>query len=377
MSEVTEEPIEAPRTGGVASGPGGNARFAIALSLLGRAALAAATVIVLVLLVLRIALKDWHHVVVALQALYTGAFGSPYDFGNTVNKTTPLLLTGLGVAVAFRAKLWNIGGEGQFLVGALAASAVGAYGLVKLPGDSLVNVTLAAGFVAGGIWAAFPALLKIWRNVPEVISTIMLNFLALNLLSYLVHGPMQQASHAQPATEALPASAQLPIILPHTTMHAGIVVGLVAALAVGIYLFVTPAGFNLRLVGANSAAARFAGANVSRVTFGVMVLSGALCGLAGSVELSGLVGTVYETYSPGYGFAAVAVALLGRLHPAGVVLSAFFFGALAAGAGAMERVGVSPAVSYVIQAITLFVLLFFQQVKVFKSRVLRGNRDPG
>lgn len=339
-----------------------------AAAVLTRGALATLTVVVLTLLTLWAALKDWHHVGDALQALYSGAFGSPYDFGNTINKTTPLLLTGLGVAIAFRARLWNIGGEGQFLVGALAASAVGAYGLKHLPGNLLVNLVLAAGFLAGGVWAAFPALLKIWRGVPEVISTIMLNFLALNLLSYLVHGPMQEASRAQPATEALPLGAQLPILLPHTTLHAGIVVALVAAVLTGIYLFATPAGFNLRFVGANADAARFAGVSVARTTLGVLVLSGALCGLAGSVELSGLVGTVYETYDPGYGFAAVAVALLGRLHPAGITLAALFFGALAAGAGAMERVGVSPDVSYVIQGTTLFVLLLFQQVRIGKKR---------
>jgi len=339
-----------------------------ALAAGGRGLLAALTVCILVLLTLWIALRDWPLVLQAVAALYSGAFGSAYDIGNTINKTTPLLLTGLGVALAFRARLWNIGGEGQFLAGALAASATGAYGLKHLPGSVLVPLTLMSGFAAGAVWAAMPALLKVWRSVPEVISTIMFNFLALNLLSYLVHGPMQQASHAQPATEALPPSAQLPILWPHTTMHQGIVVAMVAAAAVWIFLFMTPGGFNLRFVGANPDAARFAGVGVKWTTFSVLVLSGALCGLAGSVELSGLVGTVYETYAPGYGFAAVAVALLGRLHPVGITFAALFFGALAAGAGAMERCGVSPSVSYVIQGLTLFVLLLFQQIKFGRSR---------
>ena len=345
-----------------------------ALAAGARSLLAAATVCILVLLTLWAALHDWPSVFRAVAALYSGAFGSPYDIGNTVNKTTPLLLTGLGVALAFRARLWNIGGEGQFLAGALAASATGAYGLKHLPGGILVPLTLMSGFAAGAAWAAIPALLKVWRSVPEVISTIMFNFLALNLLSYLVHGPLQEASRAQPATEALPLAAQLPIIWPHTTMHQGIVVAIAAAFAVGVYLFATPGGFNLRFVGANPAAARFAGVNVRRTTFSVLLLSGALCGLAGSVELSGLVGTVYETYAPGYGFAAVAVALVGRLHPIGVMFAALFFGALAAGAGAMERCGVSPAVSYVIQGLTLFVLLLFQHVKA-GGRAETSNAD--
>lgn len=300
----------------------------------------------------------------ALTALAQGAFGNSYAVADTLTKTTPLLLTGLGVAVAFRARLWNIGGEGQFLVGALAASAFGAYALDGLPAPLLVPIILLAGAAAGAAWAGLAGWMRVSRGVPEVISTIMLNFVAAQLLSYLVHGPMQERSHAQPASEALPIQATLPTFWPSTTLHWGFVLTLAMAVVVSVYLNRTGAGFALRAVGANPDAAQVAGLNVDRTRLVTMLWSGALCGLAGAVELSGVVGTLYENYAPGYGFAAVAVALLGRLNPYGIITSALFFGALAAGSGSMERTaGVSANLSYVLQAGTLLVLLGFQWVR--------------
>ena len=305
----------------------------------------------------------------ALSALADGAFGSAYAVADTLTKMTPLLLTGLGVAVAFRARLWNIGGEGQFLVGALAASALGAYALDGLPAPILIPVILLAGAAAGALWAGLAGWMRVARNVPEVISTIMLNFVAAQLLSYLVHGPMQEASHAQPASAPLPPSATLPFLWPGTTLHWGFALALLMAVFVSIYLNRTGAGFALRVVGANPDAARVSGLDVGRTQLATMLWSGALCGLAGAVELSGVVGTLYENYSPGYGFAAVAVALLGRLNPYGIIASALFFGALAAGSGSMERTAnISANLSYVLQAGTLLVLLGFQWVRWERRR---------
>lgn len=305
----------------------------------------------------------------ALAALTNGAFGGAYALGDTLTQTTPLLLTGLGVAVAFRARLWNIGGEGQFLVGALAASALGAYGLDGLPAPLLIPIILLAGALAGALWAGLAGWMRVARNVLEVISTIMLNFVAAQLLSYLVHGPMQEASHAQPASAPLPVSATLPLLWPGTTLHWGFALALLMAVVVSIYLNRTRAGFALRVVGANPDAACVAGLDVGRTRLATMLVSGALCGLAGAVELSGVVGTLYENYAPGYGFAAVAVALLGRLNPWGIIASALFFGALAAGSGSMERTAnVSANLSYVLQAGTLLVLLGFQWVRWERHR---------
>jgi len=302
--------------------------------------------------------------VAAVTALYSGAFGSPYALADTLTKTTPLLLTGLGVAIAFRTRLWNIGGEGQFLVGALAASAVGAYLLKGLPVFALIPLILLAGAVAGALWAGIAGVMQVTRGVPEVISTIMLNFVAAQLLSYLLHGPMQEASRAQPATEALPAQATLPTLWTGTTLHWGFLIALAMAGIVAVLLSQSRLGYALRVVGANPIAARVAGIDVDRTRLAAMLWSGALCGLAGSIELSGVMGSLYENYSPGYGFTAIAVALLGRLNPWGIVASSLFFGALTAGSGSMERTaGISANLSYVLQGGTLLVLLAFQSAR--------------
>jgi ABC-type uncharacterized transport system permease subunit len=340
-----------------------------------RIAAALLTAFGLAVVVIRLAHGD---PVAALTALVSGAFGSPYALGNTLNKTTPLLLTGLGVAVAFRARLWNIGGEGQFLVGALAASALGAYGLKSLPAPILIPLILLGGAGAGAVWAGLAGWMRVRRGVPEVISTIMLNFIAAQVVSYLVgnHGPMQEASHGQPASEALGPNATLPIILAGTSLHAGLWIALPAAVIVAVFLFRTPGGFAVRAVGANPEAAQVAGIDVGRTQLAAMLWSGALCGLAGAVELSGLIGTVYENYTPGYGFTAVAVALLGRLNPYGIVAAALFFGALTAGSGSMERsAGVSSVLVYVLQAVTLLVLLGFQWVRWGRKVPLKATPD--
>jgi len=323
-------------------------------------------VALLTLGVLRLATPDWQHVRIALQSLWQGAFGTPYDVGNTLNKTTPLILTGLGVAIAFRGRMWNIGGEGQFVLGAIAACAVGANNLQHLSPWLLIPLMLAAGAMAGAAWSTIAGLMRTKRNVPEVISTIMLNFVAFEVLSYLLHGPMQESTKAQPASETLPDTAALPVIVHGTTLHCGLWIALIAAVVVYVFLFQTRTGYALRVTGANADAARAAGIDVNRILLTAMIWCGALCGLGGAVEFSGVLGTLYESYAPGYGFTAVAVALLGRLHPLGIVAAALFFGALTSGCGSMERVaGVSFALSYVIQAMTLLVLLGFQRVKLF------------
>lgn len=300
----------------------------------------------------------------AMIALASGAFGSSYAVADTLTKTVPLLLTGLGVAIAFRTRLWNVGGEGQFLVGALAASALGAYALDGLPAPVLIPLLLLTGAIAGAFWAGLAGWMRVRRNVPEVISTIMLNFVAAQLLSFLVHGPMQERSHAQPATTALPPNATLPTLWAGTTLHVGLLVALGLAVAVAALLSRTRTGFTWRVVGANPEAARVAGLDVDRSRLAAMLWSGGLCGLAGAIELSGVLGTLYENYAPGYGFTAIAVALLGRLNPYGILASALFFGALSAGSGSMERTaGISANLSYVLQAVTLLVMLGFQSAR--------------
>jgi ABC-type uncharacterized transport system permease subunit len=306
----------------------------------------------------------------AMWSLWDGAFGDPYNLGNTLVSAIPLILSGLGVAVAFRCRMWNIGGEGQFLVGCLAASALAlnAPFTKELSPWIVILLMLAGSFVAGAVWAGIAAVLKTWRNVPEVISTIMLNFVAIYLVSYLVSGPMERPDHSQPATAMLSSVDRLPllnVLLPRvfapSPLHIGCLLAIVSAVAVFLCMNYTRLGFSMKLVGANVDAARLAGVSVSSTLIIAMVFSGALCGLAGGVELCGRIGFIPENYSPGYGFEAIAVALLGRLSPIGVILSAVFIGALSVGCQNMERnAGIAHEMGFIIQAVALLTLLATQ-----------------
>jgi simple sugar transport system permease protein len=302
----------------------------------------------------------------ALISLWNGAFGDVHAVAETLIRATPLCLAGLGVAVAFRAKMFNIGGEGQFLVGTLLASAVAVNCPVTrhLPHGLLIVAMIAGGTLAGALWAALAGALKTWRDVPEVISTIMLNFVAIELFSYLVTGPMERSDLSQPSTELLANVARLPILITGTRLHAGVLVALAAVVVVWFIMRYTVAGFAITAVGDNPEAATLCGYSTARTYVTAMMISGGLCGLAGAVELSGSLFFLPEGYTPGYGYTAVAVALLGRLNPIGVALSAVFFGALSAGSDKMERsAGIAHEVGFVLQAGTLMVLLATQNIK--------------
>jgi ABC-type uncharacterized transport system permease subunit len=290
------------------------------------------------------------------SALLEGAGGDQYRITETLVKACPLLYTGLAVALSLHAGVWNIGAEGQLLLGALATAWVGRYltGLSPLLG---LPLTCGVALIAGSLWAGGAALLKAKRGVNEVISTIMLNFIAAGLVSYCVHGPLMEAGGQYPQTDLLPASARLPRLLPPTRLHLGVPLAFLCAVAVWFFLFRTKAGFKLRATGANAIAARFAGIRVDHQLTWALVLSGALAGLAGGVEVSGVTQRVYEKFSPGYGYTAIAVALVGQRSPLGVILAALFFGALEAGSGTVQRVaGVSSVLVSVIQATVVFFL---------------------
>lgn len=281
----------------------------------------------------------------AATALLSGSLGSWYAIGSaTLVRATPLILTGLAVALAFRAGVFNIGAEGQFLVGASAAAAI-ALRLAVLPSFVLIPLALIAGSLAGAAWAWIAAVLRSRFHVLEVISTIMLNFVAAFLVSYLVRGPLQEPTHVYPQTESIAAAAQLPRFGPTTRLHLGFAIALLACLLAWWAVRYTAAGFRLRAVGANADAARSAGmVDVERVTTRVFLLSGGLSGLAGAIEVCGVTYALYENISPGYGYTAIAVALLARLDPAGVIATGVLFGALEAGAGAMQRDANVPSV---------------------------------
>ena len=302
----------------------------------------------------------------ALEALVSGAFGSWYAFGSgTLVRATPLVLTGVGVAIAFRAGVFNIGAEGQFLVGA-AAGAAAALSFSMLPAVLLIPSSLIAGAAAGAAWAWIAAMLRARFHVLEVISTILLNFVASNLLSYLVRGPMQEPTHVYPQTSTIPRAAQLPHLGSTTRLHFGFLIAILACAISWWVIRYTAGGFRLRAVGTNPRAARSAGKiDVERVTMRAFLASGALSGLAGAIEVCGVTYALYENISPGYGYTAIAVALLARLNAAAVIVTGIAFGALEAGGTAMQRdAGVPSVVVSVVEAGVILALVVFQKTRI-------------
>jgi simple sugar transport system permease protein len=297
----------------------------------------------------------------AFSALLQGAFGGTDSVSEVAVKTCPLLLTGLAIAVAFRAGVWNIGAEGQLVVGALAAAWLGTH-LNTVPAALGLPLLLLAGALAGAAWGAIAALLKVYRHVNEILSTIMLNFIALGLVSYLVQGPLMESGGRYPQTDAIAPHLWMPRLASPHRVHWGLGVGLVLAGLAQWLLYRSAAGYELRAAGLNRDAARIAGIHVERYVIVGMLLSGALAGLAGGIEVSAITRRLYEHFSPGWGFTAIAVALLGGLSPLGVVVAAAFFGALDAGSNAMQRVaGVSAVLVSVIQATILIFLVILER----------------
>jgi general nucleoside transport system permease protein len=283
-----------------------------------------------------------------LGILISGSIGSKFAIEGTVVKSVPLLLTGLSVVIAFRAGVWNIGAEGQFIVGALAAFFFARFGL---------TAALIASVVAGAAWASIASLLRFWRNAPEVLTTILLNFVGFHLLGYAVNGPLQESRGQYPQTDAIPSNAMLPAI---DGVHAGIVIAIVLAVASWFMLYRTDEGLRLRATGFNASAARWAGVNVNRQIARAMATSGAMAGLAGGIELLGVTHRLFERFAAGYGYSGIAVALLAQLHPLATLLSASFFGALTTGAGELQRAAnISSTIATFGQAIVILTVIGF------------------
>ncbi len=338
----------------------GRRSLATMLLAVARVAILAGLTITLLIVLL---LVTGHDAGAALSALARGAFGSWYAITSaTLVRMVPLGLAGLAVVVAFRAGILNIGAEGQLLMGASAAGAVFAV-LGATNAVLALPLMLLCGMLAGGAWAAIAAFLRQRFGVLEVISTIMLNFVALSLMGWLVRGPLQEPTHIAPQSTSLPVSLHLPTLLPNSQLHVGALVLVMLAIALWWWFRSTASGFRVRAVGANAAAAASAGQiNVARTTATAFVLSGALAGLAGSVEYTGVTYALYDSFSPGYGYTAIAVALLAGLHPLGVLATALLFGALEAGASAMQRdAGVPSVVVSVVEASLILAVVAAQQ----------------
>ena len=312
----------------------------------------------------------------AFIAMYQGALGGMREVTETFVKTFPLLLTGLAVAFAFRCGVWNIGAEGQYLIGTLVTIWIGT-SITNLPPFLFIPLILGVGFTAGGFWGIVAGLLKAYRGVQEVISTIMLNFIALELIRYSIDGgPLQESTRAYQQSERIAMNATLPRLLPkewipHNRFHLGIILALALAVILYWILFRTVLGYQIRAVGQNEVAARVAGINVSRNIIVAMLISGGLAGLAGTIELMGLSPHRLYQNAPGYGYTAIAVALLGRLHPIGVIFSALLFGMLQAGSEEMQIIAQVPSkLTWVTQATVLLLVLGFS---MYENR--RANKQ--
>ncbi|MBW8772075.1 MAG: ABC transporter permease [Gemmatimonadetes bacterium] len=293
----------------------------------------------------------------ALAAMARGAAGSPYAFfSQTLLRATPLILIGLAVSFAFRSGALNIGAEGQFYAGAIAATWTGIH-MNGLPSAIAIGGVLSAAASAGVVWGAVPAWLRLRFGVLEVISTLLLNFVAEALVSWMVTGPMQEARRAYPQSDPIAAGAHLPLLTGR--LHVGFALALVLATLLWAFFTRTRLGFEFRAAGAGPRAAEtVAKIPVTRRLAQALLVSGAIAGLAGGVEVSGVSFALFQNLSPGYGFTGIAVALLARLDPRGVVASGILFAALEAGAAGMQRdAGVPSVVVYVVEAVVIVAIL--------------------
>ncbi len=318
---------------------------------------------VLVALLFGATLLAWFGVspIRAYTKMFQAAFLEPYSLSDTTVKATPIILAALGVALAFRMKQWNIGAEGQLFIGAWAAAGVALHWLPKdTPRWLMLTAMSLAGFAAGALWATIPGLLKAYRGVNEIITTLMLNYIGIAYVSYFVYGPWSERGFGltpQFTRNAwLPRLADWAVQVPAfrgLTLHAGIIYGFVAAIILYVILTRIKWGYQLRVIGENPNAARFAGMNVARNILLAMIISGGLAGLAGMVEVAGVVHRLQERFSPGYGYTAIIVAWLGRLNPFGIILAAYMFGGLLVGGDNVQPQGIP----LMIQGVMLFCII--------------------
>lgn len=309
----------------------------------------------------------------AYWILISGAFGSVNGLTSTFAKATPLLLVALGICISFRGGAINIGGEGQLIVGALSATAF-ALAMRSWPVWLLLPGTLIVGALAGALWGGIAGVLKARLNVNEILSTVMLNAIALQLMNFLLRGPMLDPEQVAagtniPQSETLPVEVWLVKLVPRTLLHGGAILAVVLAIAVYFLLWRTTIGYRIRTVGLNPAAARYAGIPASFYVALALILGGLFAGLAGAVEVTGVHHRALEGMSGGYGFSGIVAALFGGLHPLGAIPSSILFGGLLVGADKMQRATQVP--SALITAINGLVVMFVVASNVYVRRLRR------
>ena len=309
----------------------------------------------------------------ALQTLMRGSFGTWRAAGETLVKATPLIFTGLAASVAFRARLWNIGAEGQVFAGAMFAFWL-QHNLADFSVAAQIPIIFLGGAVGGALYAGLAAILKTYFSVDEVISTVMLNYIIVYILSLLLQGgPWSEAGGFFEQTAKVDSGSMLPIMVQGTRLHAGFLVAIAAAFVVYVLLKQTPIGYEIKAAGSNIHALKVQGTNTRRLVLVVFLVSGALAGIAGVTEVYGVHYRLKAGAIAGYGYSGIIVAILGQLHPLGIVLASVLFGALLNGATLMQiKTGVPSALIYAIEAILL--LFFLAGWAVSNFRVRRVSR---
>jgi ABC-type uncharacterized transport system permease subunit len=304
-----------------------------------------------------------------LQMFFWEPLKSKYAIGELMVKATPLLLIALGLAVCFRSNVWNIGAEGQFVIGAVCAGGV-ALLADKSTGGSIVVVVLLAGVLGGMLWAGLTALLRDRFNANEILVSLMLVYVAIMVLSFLVHGPWKDpAGYNFPQSKTFAQSTQIPRLMSGSRASIGLLMALAGAAALWVYLFRTRAGFAQQVGGLAPAAARYAGFSSRRALWVALLISGGAAGLAGALEVAGPIGQLTPYVPAGYGFAAIIVAFVGRLHPVGMVLSALLMSMFYIGGElAQSRMGLPRSITGVFQGLLLFCLLACDTLVAYRLR---------
>jgi len=316
----------------------------------------------------------------ALYAFFIQPLSDGYGVSELLVKAVPLVLIGVGLAVGFRANVWNIGAEGQLAMGAVFAGGLAIW-VPEESGVWVLPAMLLLGMLGGMLWAAIPALLRTRYNANEILTSLMLSYVALLFLSYLVHGPWRDPEGFNfPESKLFAASATLPILLDGTRLHLGLPIAMAVVAGVWVMLARTLVGFQVRVVGASPRAAQFAGFRERAMIWFALLLAGALAGLAGMIEVAGPIGQLVPQVSPGYGFTAIIVAFVGRLHPAGVTAAGLLLALSYLGGENLQiEMGLPQAVTGVFQGMLLFYLLacdvmIHYRVRIGRPRVIEGAR---
>lgn len=308
--------------------------------------------------------------ILAFKTMWQGAFGSVYSLSETIVSSIPLMLAGLGVGIAAHAKLWNIGGDGQIIMGAFAASGLALF-YPDLPRPVLIGGMMILGFAAGGLWAVIASLPRIYLGINEIITTMMFNFIAIFWVSYIVQGPWRDpVLVAFPFTAQFDKAAWLPRYFG-TRIHLGLGIALIAAVIISILLYRSKWGYELRVIGGSLKSANYAGVNIKKSLLLAMLFSGGLAGLAGMAEVTGILHRLQEGIAAGAGFSAFILVALANGNPFGIIITGFLLGALITGGTSAQTMGIPPQIADILQGLILFFVLasnYFTRYRVWLDR---------